>query len=168
MTLKIAGKLAILIVSAAYSIAAYADGLFLLLDESGRLPLDSMQDSLDVELVDSDGDLDLVVGNSRKARDRLYLNNGTGVFTDSTLGNLPEDEATNTDIDIIDLNSDGALDVVVTNVGNLEFDHGFLGEPKELRAGGNQPPPDRVVGGAANKIDGYSQFALEVLYGYSL
>lgn len=281
-------------------------------DTAGRLPslIDSTR-KVALGDMDGDGDMDLVVGNSRKEQDRLYLNDGTGVFTDATMGNLPQDEATNTDIDIIDLNNDGALDIFVTNVGDFVFDHGFLGEPNRLylnngsgsftdatfprlaerdgrstnadfgdvngdgvidiviansgginqpglpppdgaerlfirrncnlntvlchqtmldglnttiaslstaplpdgdmtstnrhlnqvhkrlltrrasraqhafdasqpirygarlwqialRADGNHRPPDWVIGGAANKIDGYSQFALEVLYGYSL
>ena len=53
--------------------------------------------------LDGDGDLDLVAGNSRGEQNRLYLNDGSGVFRDTTESNLPCDTATTTDIDIIDL-----------------------------------------------------------------
>ena len=82
--------------------------------------------------MDGDGDLDLVAGNSRNQQTRLYFNDGSGVFTDATDGNLPIDSATTTDIDVLDLNEDGWLDIFVTNVGDFVSNHGFLGEPNRL------------------------------------
>lgn len=82
--------------------------------------------------MDGDGDLDLVAGNSRSEQNRLYVNDGTGVFTDATAGNLPDDSTTTTDIDIVDLDNDGSLDIFVTNVGDFVFNHGFLGEPNRV------------------------------------
>lgn len=82
--------------------------------------------------MDGDGDLDLVAGNSRNQQTRLYLNDGSGAFTDATDGNLPRDSATTTDIDVLDLNGDGWLDIFVTNVGDFVSNHGFLGEPNRL------------------------------------
>ncbi|MFK7893051.1 MAG: FG-GAP repeat domain-containing protein [Granulosicoccus sp.] len=81
---------------------------------------------------DGDGDLDLLVGNSRGEQNRLYLNDGTGVFTDATQASLPFDESTSTDVDLFDFNGDGALDIFLTNVGDFVFNHGFLGEPNRL------------------------------------
>ncbi|MFK7996464.1 MAG: FG-GAP repeat domain-containing protein [Granulosicoccus sp.] len=81
---------------------------------------------------DGDGDQDLIVGNSRGEQNRLYLNDGSGIFTDATQANLPFDESTTTDIDLIDFNADGALDLFLTNVGDFVFDHGFLGEPNRI------------------------------------
>lgn len=81
--------------------------------------------------IDNDGDADLVVGNSRREQNRLYINNGHGVFTDATV-RLPVDTATTTDIDLVDLDGNGVLDVLVTNVGDFVFNHGFLGEPNRL------------------------------------
>ena len=40
--------------------------------------------------VDGDGDLDLVTGNYQE-QNRLYLNSGTGAFTDATAGSMPAD-----------------------------------------------------------------------------
>ena len=82
--------------------------------------------------LDGDGDLDLVTGNSRGQQNRLYLNDGTGVFSDATEEKLPKDSATTTDIDVIDLNGDGSLDLFITNVGDFVSNHRFLGEPNRL------------------------------------
>ncbi|MBL8922160.1 MAG: IPT/TIG domain-containing protein [Myxococcaceae bacterium] len=73
--------------------------------------------------VDNDNDLDLLVGTSGvgtaggSSRDdgvRLYLNNGSGVFTDNTYPRLPGDRFFATDIIFIDVNKDNALDIYVT------------------------------------------------------
>lgn len=82
--------------------------------------------------MDGDGDLDLVVGNSRNEQDLLYFNDGSGRFTDVTTSNMPQDAATNTDIDVVDFDGDGSLDIFVTNVGDFVFGHGFLGEPNRI------------------------------------
>lgn len=81
---------------------------------------------------DGDGDLDLIVGNSRGEQNRLYLNDGSGVFTDATEDSLPFDQSTTTDVDLFDFNADGAVDIFLTNVGDFVFNHGFLGEPNRL------------------------------------
>jgi hypothetical protein len=68
--------------------------------------------------VDSDGDIDLIIGNggSQAAQlNRLYLNDGTGTFTDSTTGHMPSVSDSTVDVDIIDANGDGCPDVVDAN-----------------------------------------------------
>ena len=110
------------------------DGTGHLSDETAsRVPaiIDSTRKVVLADL-DGDSDLDLVTGNSRNQQNRLYLNDATGVYTDVTITNLPIYTATTTDIDIIDLNGDGALDIFVTNVGDFVSDHGFLGEPNRV------------------------------------
>ncbi len=65
--------------------------------------------------VDGDGDLDIVCGNSRVpfARNSLYLNDGTGTFTDATAGRLPIDDGHTSSVALGDLDGDGDLDMVV-------------------------------------------------------
>ncbi len=65
--------------------------------------------------VDGDGDLDLVLGNTRQQQSRLYLNDGTGVFTDGTHGRLPtRNDNTNT-VAMADQDGDGDLDLIFGN-----------------------------------------------------
>jgi hypothetical protein len=61
--------------------------------------------------VDGDGDLDLIVGNFGQSR--LYLNNGTGTFTDATASRMPVD-ATGS-LALGDVDRDGDLDLVLGN-----------------------------------------------------
>ena len=97
-------------------------------ETAARLPANSAS-SRKGELadIDGDGDLDLLVGNSRNEQNRLFLNDGYGVFTDAT-SRLPVRLDTTTDIDTVDLDGDGDLDVYVTNVGDFVGGHGFLGD----------------------------------------
>jgi hypothetical protein len=60
--------------------------------------------------LDMDGDLDLVVG-SLGTRDRIYLNNGTGAFTESTTLMAAVSDAT-LDVKVADFDNDGRFDIV--------------------------------------------------------
>jgi hypothetical protein len=60
--------------------------------------------------LDMDGDLDLVVG-SLGARDRIYLNNGAGVFTESTTLMAAVSDST-IDVKVADFDNDGRFDIV--------------------------------------------------------
>ncbi|MFM8732759.1 MAG: FG-GAP repeat domain-containing protein, partial [Phycisphaerales bacterium] len=60
--------------------------------------------------LDMDGDLDLVVG-SLGARDRIYLNNGTGAFAESTTLMAAVSDAT-LDVKVADFDNDGRFDII--------------------------------------------------------
>ncbi|MBL9140359.1 MAG: VCBS repeat-containing protein [Phycisphaerae bacterium] len=60
--------------------------------------------------VDNDGDMDFIVG-SLGSRERLYINNGSGVFAENTTIFPAVSDAT-IDIKVADFNSDGRLDVI--------------------------------------------------------
>ena len=72
--------------------------------------------------VDGDGDLDLIFANVRLfvpdavRQNRLLLNDGSGRFTDATARRLPADDQSSLDADFVDLDGDGDLDVVTSNV----------------------------------------------------
>ncbi len=74
--------------------------------------------------VDGDGDLDLILGNTRftyqftpNPQTRLYRNDGTGVFTDATLGRIPSDGDQTSAVALHDIDGDGDLDLVIGNRG---------------------------------------------------
>jgi hypothetical protein len=70
--------------------------------------------------VDGDGDLDLYVGNSKtggnvQAQDFLWLNDGTGRFSDVTTARLPADDDFTEALAAGDVDGDGDVDVVLGN-----------------------------------------------------
>ncbi len=68
--------------------------------------------SIDVDL---DGDFDIYSANgSGSAQDRLYLNDGRGVFTDVTDTNVPPERGYTVDVAAADMNGDGKLDLLVS------------------------------------------------------
>ncbi len=72
--------------------------------------------------VDGDGDLDAAFANDR-SQDRLYLNDGGGVFTDVTATHMPTDQAASLDLEFADVDGDGDPDLVVA---------GFVSERNRL------------------------------------
>ena len=66
--------------------------------------------------IDNDADLDLFVAN-RKTSNRLYLNNGKGIFTDITEQYLGLDSAKSYGVVINDFDGDSFKDIYVSNVG---------------------------------------------------
>ncbi|MCA8963831.1 MAG: VCBS repeat-containing protein, partial [Planctomycetes bacterium] len=89
--------------------------------ETGKRHLPADQDkSLAVAVgdVDGDGDLDMVVGNKGQ-QDRLYLNDGTGTFSDATANRMPFDNDNTTSVALGDVDGDGDLDLVFGSFGYL-------------------------------------------------
>ena len=80
--------------------------------------------------VDGDGDLDMVCANSAQygQQNRLYLNDGTGVFTDVTVAQMPAMLDGTLCVALGDVDGDGDLDIL--------FGNGFspgLGNPQPAR-----------------------------------
>jgi len=92
------------------------DGTGRFSDASDRLPRD-IHDSEDVAFADfdGDGDLDLVLVSEDDRTDEFYLNDGSGRFVDAS-ARLPTDDVSNA-LALIDLNGDGAPDVLTGNIG---------------------------------------------------
>ena len=63
---------------------------------------------------DGDGDVDIFVF-QRNRQNMLFLNDGTGVFTDVTTTHLPVANDATFDVDVADVDADGDLDVFVSN-----------------------------------------------------
>lgn len=86
---------------------------------ASRMPVDTdLTQNIDLGDVDGDGDLDILVANGTGAapiQNRLYLNDGTGTFTDATSTNLPSLSDETIDIDVGDVDGDGDLDIAVAN-----------------------------------------------------
>ena len=68
--------------------------------------------------VDGDGDLDAIIGNAgingADPRNQLYLNDGTGMFTDASSG-IPADFGDTRALALSDVDGDGDLDVLFGN-----------------------------------------------------
>lgn len=72
--------------------------------------------SADFGDIDNDGDLDLVVTNHSRSM-QLYLNDGTGHFTEATTGSGIEKSGAFLQVKLVDLDNDGFLDLITS--GNL-------------------------------------------------
>jgi hypothetical protein len=92
------------------------DGAARFRDASAQLPR-TEHDSEDVAFADfdADGDLDLVLVSEDDRKDELFLNDGAGRFTDASDRLTPEDVSNA--LVVLDLNGDGAPDVLTGNIG---------------------------------------------------
>ena len=127
-------------------------------------------ENIDVGDADNDGDLDVIVGNGGDGGtqpNKIYINNGSAVFTDQSatrFAGVPND--TTRDIEFMDMDDDGDLDVYVsnrgtqanggevsrfyTNRGGLQGPNvGFFVEQTNTRWGSlvSVPGADQVLGG---------------------
>ncbi|MEM7200455.1 MAG: VCBS repeat-containing protein [Planctomycetota bacterium] len=111
---------------------------------AARFPVDS-DNSHVVVLVDveSDGDLDVVFGNeSFPGQDRLYLNDGLGVFIDVTSTHMPTEVEGTEGIAVADFDQNGAPDLLTVNgkTGNGSPNHLFLNNGAGVFSWPGQPP----------------------------
>jgi hypothetical protein len=84
--------------------------------------------------VDGDGDLDAFLGNGGQ-QNRLYLNSGTGVFTDVTATNLPAQVSNTRAVALGDVDEDGDLDAFVGIYGQIRlYLNGGMGVFTDLTA----------------------------------
>ena len=99
------------------------DGRGTFTDETdARFPVMPKMETREADLadLDGDGDLDCVVANvgwrpGNDATNRVLINDGRGHFTDETATRWPVGAATTLDVDCVDVNGDGAPDLLCGN-----------------------------------------------------
>ena len=119
--------------------------------------------------VDGDGDLDLVVGNGTYAggqQNRLYLNNGSGTFTDATAARMPVDNDRTLALALGDVDGDGDLDLVVGNYGqqNRLYLNNGSGTFTDATAARMPVAIDITTSLALGDVDG--DVDLDIVFGY--
>ncbi|MEM7202548.1 MAG: VCBS repeat-containing protein [Planctomycetota bacterium] len=88
---------------------------------AGRLPADGdRSEAVALGDVDADGDLDLVTANAVGQQNRLYLNDGSGIFTDVTGAQFPVDGDRSYGIVLADVDRDGDLDAIFANTSRQQ------------------------------------------------
>jgi len=100
------------------------DGAGFFLDASSRIPADDDETrALVLGDVDGDSDLDVLLGNTytygSSCQTCLYLNDGTGTFSDATT-QLPIDDDCTHALALIDVDGDADLDLFVGNYHDFE------------------------------------------------
>ncbi|HMQ22486.1 MAG TPA: VCBS repeat-containing protein, partial [Planctomycetota bacterium] len=107
--------------------------------------------------LDGDGDLDLVVGNGAltiSEQNRLFLNDGTGSFTDVTATRMPANIDSTRSVALGDVDGDGDLDLVVGNYGqNRLYRNNGAGAFTEATVGSMPPDSDMTRAVAFGDVD---------------
>lgn len=78
--------------------------------------------------VDSDGDVDLLLGQDYSRQMLLLINNGAGVFTNETTTRIPTLNTSTSRATFGDVDGDGDLDIALCNSGTSRF--GTTGQPR--------------------------------------
>ncbi len=106
---------------------------------AGRLPADNnYTDTIAAGDVDEDGDTDLVLGNGGPdfafQQNRLYLNDGAGVFRDATSARMPVRRDETSAVVLADADGDDDLDLLIGNfgIGPAQPDHLYLNLHRQL------------------------------------
>ena len=104
-------------------------------EESGvRIPRSpGRRETREIDLgdVDGDGDLDIVTANVRFFVDNailensIFINKGGGFFSDETDSRLPQHDDQTVDIDFVDIDRDGDLDIITANTNALRIGSEF-------------------------------------------
>ncbi len=84
--------------------------------------------------IDNDGDPDLFITN-RKTTNKLYINDGKGIFSDKTSELIGEDTLKSYSAVIADFDGDGFKDIYVSNVGQNTFYKNLNGKKFENKTG---------------------------------
>ncbi len=92
------------------------DGKGMFTNESSRIPqVDHDSEDIGIADFDLDGDLDIIVVSEDDKTNELYLNNGDGTFVDG--GSRIPVTGTSNSVVVVDVNGDGAPDVMIGNNG---------------------------------------------------
>ncbi|MCA9306556.1 MAG: VCBS repeat-containing protein [Phycisphaerales bacterium] len=67
--------------------------------------------------IDGDDDLDMILSSDFNRQPRLFVNNGSGVFTDATVAQMPAITLSATRAQFADIDNDGDLDIYINNGG---------------------------------------------------
>lgn len=107
--------------AAAFFLSAAPSGIILYSDKTtANLPIAAVTGpNMDMETIDieNDGDLDIVLAREF-APNKLLINNGNGVYTDGTIGRLPQFSYDSEDIGIADFDNDNDADIVFASEDN--------------------------------------------------
>ena len=89
------------------------DGTGVFRDVSPRLPTPGHSNAVVAGDIDGDGDLDIILGNH--GQDRVFINDGAGMFADETTLRLPLRTDVTQDVALGDIENDGDLDLLLGN-----------------------------------------------------